>query len=170
MDPGGQAAMGFVNYVYEVARGLGVCSENPVDGIEVEFELLTSAYIALPCHAPTFPTYDLALVWDEESGWAVAIETDPDLGRRSRSAGRSWSPSSTISLRAGNQGSRAVRCSAGSAMTMIYVAAWLVIAARLDEVRFPAAVGTDPVRFMGCGGPDRSPTLPARVHAGSSQA
>ncbi|WP_223839150.1 DUF6292 family protein [Saccharopolyspora pogona] len=93
----------------------------PRDGIEVEFDLLTSAYIALSCHAPIFPAYDLALVWDEESGWAMAMRrTRPT--RRSRSltkarkyylARRSWSPSSTTSLQSGNLGSRAVRCSAG---------------------------------------------------------
>ncbi|MEV0056340.1 DUF6292 family protein [Saccharopolyspora shandongensis] len=77
MDPGGRVAMGLVAYVYEVARGLGVCPDSTGNAVAVEFELLTSAFIALPFRAPNFPTYDLALVWDEEGGWAVAIETDP---------------------------------------------------------------------------------------------
>jgi hypothetical protein len=76
-QPGERAATGFVDYVHEVARGLGVCANGDMEGVEVEFESLASAYIPLPRCAPNFPAYDLALVWDEESGWAVAIEADP---------------------------------------------------------------------------------------------
>nr|WP_051116592.1 DUF6292 family protein [Amycolatopsis nigrescens] len=34
-----------------------------------------SAYIALDHRLPRFPDRDLALVWDERHGWALAVET-----------------------------------------------------------------------------------------------
>ncbi|MGI8312973.1 DUF6292 family protein [Saccharopolyspora hattusasensis] len=78
IDPAGSVATAVMDYVHAVARGVGVCTDGNADTVEVEFDLLTSAYVALPFRAPNFPAYDLALVWDEESGWAVAIESDPN--------------------------------------------------------------------------------------------
>jgi hypothetical protein len=35
----------------------------------------TGAYLALDGRLPGFPDRDVALVWDEDSGWSVAVET-----------------------------------------------------------------------------------------------
>ncbi len=36
-----------------------------------------TAYLALDGTVPTFPDRDLALLWDEEYGWAAAVRTCP---------------------------------------------------------------------------------------------
>jgi hypothetical protein len=35
------------------------------------------AYMALTHRLPAFPDRDLALLWDDEQGWALALEPDP---------------------------------------------------------------------------------------------
>ncbi|PSL55737.1 hypothetical protein B0I31_10428 [Saccharothrix carnea] len=36
-----------------------------------------TAYLAVDGNLPTFPDRDLALLWDEEYGWAAAVRTAP---------------------------------------------------------------------------------------------
>jgi hypothetical protein len=69
-DPFGPAARGLRGYIALVARSLFVCPEAWGCDIEVP----ASAYIALERRLANFPQRDAALVWDEECGWAVAIE------------------------------------------------------------------------------------------------
>ncbi|WP_158843798.1 DUF6292 family protein [Saccharothrix deserti] len=60
-------------YVSQVTRALGLsgeCSYVQADGSYL------SAYLALDGHLPGFADRDVALLWDEERGWAVAVETD----------------------------------------------------------------------------------------------
>lgn len=71
MDPYGPAAQGLRAYVAAVARQLNVGPE----ACSCEIEVPAGAFIALEQRLSNFPTRDLALVWDEEHGWAVAIET-----------------------------------------------------------------------------------------------
>jgi hypothetical protein len=58
-------------YLDAVAGKLGVGLEScTFDG-----DLPVSGYLALDRRLPEFPDRDLAMVWDEVHGWAVAIET-----------------------------------------------------------------------------------------------
>lgn len=60
-------------YVSEVTHALGFngeCSCVQADGTRL------GAYLALDGHLPGFADRDVALLWDEESGWSVAVETD----------------------------------------------------------------------------------------------
>jgi hypothetical protein len=41
----------------------------------VQAELPASGYLALDGRLPDFPDSDVALLWDEEHGWAAALET-----------------------------------------------------------------------------------------------
>lgn len=58
-------------YLDAVARELGVGLES----CTLDIDLPTSAYLAVDRRLPDFPDRDLALLWDEECGWAAAIET-----------------------------------------------------------------------------------------------
>jgi len=40
-----------------------------------ELDDRANAYVALDGRLPGYPRYDLALVWDEENGWAAVLET-----------------------------------------------------------------------------------------------
>ncbi|WP_116042685.1 DUF6292 family protein [Amycolatopsis palatopharyngis] len=59
------------HYVSEVAVAVGVgpeaCCCSP--------DALANAYIAVEHRLPRYPERDVALLWDEERGWAVAVET-----------------------------------------------------------------------------------------------
>lgn len=64
-------ARGLHRYVRRVARTLGIRGECwCVDGEEP-----FSAYIALDGRLRRFADRDVALLWDENQGWSVAIET-----------------------------------------------------------------------------------------------
>jgi hypothetical protein len=58
-------------YLDAVARKLGVGLES----CTLDKDLPTSAYLAVDRRLPEFPDRDLAMLWDEVHGWAVAIET-----------------------------------------------------------------------------------------------
>ncbi|HEY0498638.1 MAG TPA: DUF6292 family protein [Kutzneria sp.] len=68
-------------YVAEVATALGVGPESTM----VDATAPASAYLALDGSAPSFPDRDLALLWDERTGWSAVAEThsgdDLVLGR-----------------------------------------------------------------------------------------
>ena len=70
--PGSAAAKGLGRYVRAVAELLSVSE----DAIYHEVGDLATAYVALPSRHPTFPEYDLMLVWDERHGWSVGLEVD----------------------------------------------------------------------------------------------
>ncbi|MFD1147201.1 DUF6292 family protein [Saccharothrix hoggarensis] len=60
-------------YVSEVTHALGFrgeCSYVQADGGRL------TAYLALDGHLPGFADRDVALLWDEDRGWAVAVESD----------------------------------------------------------------------------------------------
>lgn len=58
-------------YVHQVAAGLGIGPE----ATWCELADQASAYIALDDPAPDWPGRDAALVWDNDRGWALAVET-----------------------------------------------------------------------------------------------
>lgn len=65
------AALGLRYYVCDVASRLGV----GLDSIFYELSQPANAYLALPQRARWLPTREVALLWDEGVGWALAIET-----------------------------------------------------------------------------------------------
>lgn len=62
----------FRAYLAEVAQAVGV----GIESCSMDLAVPASAYIALDRRLPQFPGHDVALVWDEENGWALALE-DP---------------------------------------------------------------------------------------------
>ncbi|HEX3648663.1 MAG TPA: DUF6292 family protein [Pseudonocardiaceae bacterium] len=58
-------------YVYAVAAGWRIGAEFCV----LDMETPAWAYVALDWELPRYPNRDLALLWDERTGWSVAIET-----------------------------------------------------------------------------------------------
>lgn len=70
-EPSGAAVRGLRHYVRQVCRALGL---GPEAGC-VDIDERASAYIALDGRLPGYPEHDVALVWDEENGWAAALET-----------------------------------------------------------------------------------------------
>lgn len=71
LETEGRAARGLRRYLGLVAEKLGVGG-----AVSVQLEEPVSAYIPLDGRLRRFPDHDVALVWDEEDGWAVGIETD----------------------------------------------------------------------------------------------
>jgi anti-anti-sigma factor len=63
---------GLRHYVWLMAHALGLSG----DAWFVQLERPADAYIALKDRFAAFPRCDLALIWDEENGWAVALESD----------------------------------------------------------------------------------------------
>lgn len=59
------------DYLAATAEHLGLGLES----CTVDWDLPTSAYLAVNRRLPDFPDRDLALLWDEVHGWAAAIET-----------------------------------------------------------------------------------------------
>ncbi|WP_344427665.1 DUF6292 family protein [Amycolatopsis minnesotensis] len=57
-------------YLGAVARTVGVGLES----CTVDLDEPVSAYLAVDGRHPRFPDRDVALLWDERSGWAAAIE------------------------------------------------------------------------------------------------
>ncbi|MFI6026647.1 DUF6292 family protein [Amycolatopsis magusensis] len=65
------AARGLPRYVREVAAELGLGSGS----FFVQLDSPAHAYLAIDERLARFPDRELALVWDEEDGWALAVET-----------------------------------------------------------------------------------------------
>lgn len=65
------AARGVRRYISLVAAALGLTG----DTYCVELEPYLAAYVALDGRVPRFPGHEVALVWDEYHGWAVAVES-----------------------------------------------------------------------------------------------
>ncbi len=61
---------GLRNYVRNVVETLGLNG----DSSYVQSEPLT-LYLAVDGHLPDYPDRDVALLWDEQHGWAGALET-----------------------------------------------------------------------------------------------
>jgi Family of unknown function (DUF6292) len=57
-------------YLGEVARALGLGLES----CTVDVDVPVSAYLAVDWRLRRFPDRDVALLWDEVHGWAVAVE------------------------------------------------------------------------------------------------
>ncbi|HEU5474991.1 MAG TPA: DUF6292 family protein [Actinophytocola sp.] len=70
-EPHGAPARGLRRYLGEVCRALRVGPEASC----WELDDRANAYVALDGRLPGYPRHDLALVWDEENGWAAALET-----------------------------------------------------------------------------------------------
>ncbi|MFJ6673895.1 DUF6292 family protein [Actinosynnema sp. NPDC091369] len=62
---------GLRGYVRRVTEELGLTGECSY----VQAEWPAGAYLALDGRLPGFPDRDVALLWDEERGWAAAVET-----------------------------------------------------------------------------------------------
>jgi hypothetical protein len=60
-----------LGYFEPVCDAVGVGLESCV----LDLDHPVSAYIALDCRLDRYPDRDLALVWDERHGWALAMET-----------------------------------------------------------------------------------------------
>jgi Family of unknown function (DUF6292) len=60
-------------YLRAVAVAVGV----PPEGATFEISDTVTAYLALTRRWPARPGQDLMLVWSENDGWAVSVETDP---------------------------------------------------------------------------------------------
>ncbi|GAA3057145.1 DUF6292 family protein [Actinokineospora globicatena] len=58
-------------YLGEVAGEVGVGLES----VTVDLDTPVSAYVALDTRLRSHPGRDVALLWDERSGWAIAVET-----------------------------------------------------------------------------------------------
>lgn len=58
-------------YVRLVTEALGLHG----DSWFVEAQRPVNAYVALDGQLPDFPDHDVALLWDEQSGWSAAIES-----------------------------------------------------------------------------------------------
>lgn len=71
-EPYGVAARALRRYLREVCRSLGVGPEASCWDLEGR----ANAYVALDGRLPGYPDHDLALLWDEENGWAAALETE----------------------------------------------------------------------------------------------
>ncbi|GAA1277517.1 DUF6292 family protein [Saccharothrix sp. BKS2] len=56
-------------YALRVTRALGLTGES-------SYVQEDTAYLALDGRLPGFPDRDVALLWDAERGWAVAVESD----------------------------------------------------------------------------------------------
>ncbi|WP_037348012.1 DUF6292 family protein [Sciscionella sediminilitoris] len=61
------------NYIAQIAAALGVGTEATL----CELSDWASAYIALSERCPAHPGQDLALLWDQQYGWALALEPYP---------------------------------------------------------------------------------------------
>lgn len=68
MDDSAQISLGLARYVRAVAEEVGV----PPEGTEFEVSDTATAYLGLEG-----PGRDLMLLWSEQRGWSIAVETDP---------------------------------------------------------------------------------------------
>lgn len=60
-------------YVRAVAEAVGV----PPEGTSCEVTDTVTAYVALSRRGYGYPDHDLMLVWSEQQGWVVSVETEP---------------------------------------------------------------------------------------------
>ena len=60
-----------LEYLRDVTAELGIGLES----CTLDHDRPVSAYVALDTRLPHYPDRDVALLWDEERGWAAAIET-----------------------------------------------------------------------------------------------
>lgn len=58
-------------YLATVAGALGIGMES----CALDIDTPVSAYLAVDHKVPAFPDRDVAVLWDEERGWSVAMET-----------------------------------------------------------------------------------------------
>lgn len=65
------AVPALLGYLRDVTAELGIGLES----CTIDHDSPVSAYVALDTRLPHYPGRDLALLWDEERGWAAAIET-----------------------------------------------------------------------------------------------
>jgi uncharacterized protein DUF6292 len=61
---------GLHRYVRLVSHSVGLRGE----GSYVQADEVAHAYIALDGSLPSFPDHDVALLWDEATGWSAAVE------------------------------------------------------------------------------------------------
>lgn len=71
LDFNGAAERGLRQYVGLVTRALGLAAH----GTYFSLEPPANAYVALDGRLATHPSRDVALLWDEQHGWSVAVET-----------------------------------------------------------------------------------------------
>jgi uncharacterized protein DUF6292 len=72
-DSARSLSRGLAGYLHAVAEAIGV----PAEGTSFEISDTATAYLALAPRWSERPGADLMLVWAEQHGWAVAVETDP---------------------------------------------------------------------------------------------
>lgn len=72
-DPVWMLSRGLEGYVQAVAAALDV----PVEGTSSEISDTVTAYLGLADRSVQRPQQDLMLVWNEQQGWSVVVETDP---------------------------------------------------------------------------------------------
>ncbi|WP_410674238.1 DUF6292 family protein [Amycolatopsis sp. cmx-4-68] len=60
-----------LGYLHDVTAELGIGLES----CTLDHDTPVSAYVALDTRLPHYPDRDVALLWDEERGWAAAVET-----------------------------------------------------------------------------------------------
>lgn len=73
LDFDSAAARGLREYVRLVAAALGLRGQCWL----VQLESPANVYIALDERLRLCPTRDVALIWDEEHGWSLGVETNP---------------------------------------------------------------------------------------------
>lgn len=72
LEPDDRVARGLRRYLRLVAEELGIDDS----GQFIQLDGPIGAYLPLDLRLRRFPSHDVALVWDEERGWALGIETD----------------------------------------------------------------------------------------------
>ncbi|MFI9008111.1 DUF6292 family protein [Actinosynnema sp. NPDC053489] len=70
IEAGGPQDQGLRQYLRLIARTLGV----DLESCWYECDPDATAYIALDQRVPRHPDHDLALLWDEHTGWCAGIE------------------------------------------------------------------------------------------------
>lgn len=71
LENGEEAAHGLRRYIALVSDAAGLRDSR----YRLQLEPPVSIYLALDAHLPDVDDRDLALLWDEQHGWAAAIET-----------------------------------------------------------------------------------------------
>ncbi|PXY30238.1 hypothetical protein DI005_06035 [Prauserella sp. PE36] len=70
LEQHGASARGLRHYVQLVREAMGLSGDSSC----VQLEPPVNAYLALEGRLSSFPALDVALTWDEENGWALAVE------------------------------------------------------------------------------------------------
>jgi hypothetical protein len=71
LESWGRTALGLHEYLRQVAEACGCSGE----AFSVQHEPQFSGYLPLETRVPAFPEVDVALVWDERTGWSAVLET-----------------------------------------------------------------------------------------------